>query len=40
MVSNMVTGGLVSGLGWVLGAQPVERDGKGGSVHEEGNGRD
>lgn len=23
MVSNMVTGGLVSGLGWVLGAQPV-----------------
>ena len=23
MVSNMVTGGLVSGLGWVLGTQPV-----------------
>ncbi|KAI5285727.1 hypothetical protein KEM54_000339 [Ascosphaera aggregata] len=25
MVSNMVTGGLASGLGWVLGAQPVLR---------------
>lgn len=25
MVSNMVTGGLASGIGWVLGAQPVER---------------
>jgi protein transport protein SEC39 len=24
MVSNMVTSGLVSGMGWVLGAQPVE----------------
>lgn len=24
MVSNMVTGGLVSGMSWVLGAQPVE----------------
>ena len=23
VVSNMVTGGLVSGIGWVLGAQPV-----------------
>jgi protein transport protein SEC39 len=29
MVSNMVTGGLVSGLGWVLGAQPVNKDGVG-----------
>jgi protein transport protein SEC39 len=27
MVSNMVTGSLVSGLGWVLGAQPVNKDG-------------
>lgn len=26
MVSNMVTGGLVSGLGWVLGAQPVGKE--------------
>ncbi|KAF7588452.1 hypothetical protein BBP40_005678 [Aspergillus hancockii] len=25
VVSNMVTGGLVSGIGWVLGAQPVNR---------------
>lgn len=25
MVSNMVTGGLASGLGWVLGAEPVNR---------------
>lgn len=25
MVSNMVTGGLASGIGWVLGAQPVNR---------------
>ncbi|KAJ9198382.1 hypothetical protein DTO164E3_5215 [Paecilomyces variotii] len=25
MVSNMVTGGLATGLGWVLGAQPVNR---------------
>ncbi|KAJ5818639.1 hypothetical protein N7474_004230 [Penicillium riverlandense] len=25
VVSNMVTGGLVSGLGWVLGADPVNR---------------
>ncbi|OJJ47614.1 hypothetical protein ASPZODRAFT_141199 [Penicilliopsis zonata CBS 506.65] len=25
MVSNMVTGGLASGIGWVLGAQPVDR---------------
>ncbi|KKY24793.1 putative protein transport protein [Phaeomoniella chlamydospora] len=25
MVSNMVTGGLVNGIGWVLGAQPVHR---------------
>ena len=23
VVSNMVTGGLASGIGWVLGAQPV-----------------
>lgn len=29
MVSNMVTGGLVSGLGWVLGAQPVNKDAAG-----------
>jgi protein transport protein SEC39 len=29
MVSNMVTGGLVSGLGWVLGAQPVNKEGAG-----------
>jgi protein transport protein SEC39 len=29
MVSNMVTGGLVSGLGWVLGAQPVDQDSAG-----------
>ena len=26
MVSNMVTGGLVSGIGWVLGAQPADKD--------------
>jgi hypothetical protein len=26
VVSNMVTGGLKSGLGWVLGAQPVDAD--------------
>ena len=26
MVSNMVTGGLVSGIGWMLGAQPVENN--------------
>lgn len=25
MVSNMVTGGLASGIGWVLGAEPVNR---------------
>lgn len=25
VVSNMVTGGLASGIGWVLGAQPVNR---------------
>ncbi|GAD99282.1 protein transport protein Sec39 [Paecilomyces variotii No. 5] len=25
MVSNMVTGGLATGIGWVLGAQPVNR---------------
>lgn len=25
MVSNMVTGGLASGIGWVLGAEPVKR---------------
>ncbi|KAE8348893.1 Sec39 domain-containing protein [Aspergillus coremiiformis] len=25
VVSNMVTGGLVSGIGWMLGAQPVNR---------------
>ncbi|KAE8132094.1 Sec39 domain-containing protein [Aspergillus pseudotamarii] len=25
VVSNMVTGGLVNGIGWVLGAQPVNR---------------
>ncbi len=29
MVSNMVTGSLVSGLGWVLGAQPVNKDAAG-----------
>lgn len=28
VVSNMVTGGLVSGIGWVLGAQPVEKQGE------------
>ncbi|EEP77217.1 predicted protein [Uncinocarpus reesii 1704] len=28
VVSNMVTGGLVSGLGWVLGAQPVNQNTK------------
>jgi hypothetical protein len=28
MVSNMVTGGLVSGIGWVLGAQPVNLNNK------------
>jgi hypothetical protein len=27
MVSNMVTGGLASGIGWVLGAQPVAQSG-------------
>ena len=27
MVSNMVTGGLASGIGWVLGAQPVTHSG-------------
>lgn len=26
VVSNMVTGGLVSGIGWVLGAQPTNTD--------------
>lgn len=26
VVSNMVTGGLASGLGWVLGAQPVNKE--------------
>ena len=26
MVSNMVTGGLVSGIGWVLGAEPVNQN--------------
>jgi len=26
VVSNMVTGGLKSGLGWVLGAQAVDAD--------------
>lgn len=25
MVSSMVTGGLASGIGWVLGAEPVKR---------------
>lgn len=25
MVSNMMTGGLVSGIGWVLGADPVSK---------------
>ncbi|KAF7506067.1 hypothetical protein GJ744_012314 [Endocarpon pusillum] len=34
MVSNMVTGGLVSGLGWVLGAQPVDKDAAGHGKHE------
>ncbi|EXJ55016.1 uncharacterized protein A1O5_12755 [Cladophialophora psammophila CBS 110553] len=34
MVANMVTSGLVSGMGWVLGAQPRDRtDFKGGSQH-------
>jgi protein transport protein SEC39 len=28
MVSNMVTSGLVSGMGWVLGAQPADRPGQ------------
>lgn len=28
MVSNMVTSGLVSGMGWVLGAQPADRHGQ------------
>jgi protein transport protein SEC39 len=28
MVSNMVTGGLASGIGWVLGAQPVNQNQK------------
>lgn len=28
MVGNMVTSGLVSGMGWVLGAQPVDRSGQ------------
>ncbi|ETN45496.1 uncharacterized protein HMPREF1541_09328 [Cyphellophora europaea CBS 101466] len=28
LVSNMVTSGLVSGMGWVLGAQPTERPGQ------------
>jgi protein transport protein SEC39 len=40
MVSNMVTGGLVSGLGWVLGAQPVSKDGVGhGSDGQHGQSR-
>ena len=34
MVSNMVTGGLVSGLGWVLGAQPVNKESAGGRPNE------
>lgn len=29
MLSNAVTGTVVSGLGWVLGAQPVSREGQG-----------
>jgi protein transport protein SEC39 len=28
MVSNMVTGGLASGIGWVLGAQPARSNNK------------
>jgi protein transport protein SEC39 len=36
MVSKMVTGGLVSGLGWVLGAEPVKRPG----LQQEGGGGD
>lgn len=28
MVSNMVTSGLVSGMGWVLGAQPTQQSGR------------
>lgn len=28
MVSNMVTSGLVSGMGWVLGTEPVNRGGR------------
>jgi protein transport protein SEC39 len=35
MVSNMVTGGLVNGLGWVLGAQPVNKDSQASPVHDE-----
>lgn len=36
MVSNMVTGGLVSGLGWVLGAQPVkDSEGRTGQQGED-----
>lgn len=39
MVSNMVTGGLVSGLGWVLGAQPVGKESASTSgAHGQGGG--
>lgn len=34
MVTNMVTSGLVSGMGWVLGAQPQDRVDHGGSELE------
>ncbi|KAH9828669.1 secretory pathway Sec39 [Teratosphaeria destructans] len=36
LVASAVSGGLASGLGWVLGATPVDRRGEGVGVEEEG----